>query len=515
MSGVNDDYHALLARHEAMRLRRRILSPREDAVQERPTYGGQSNGPNGPSGSPRALGKPAIHSGNVSGTTGRYPGDPYGEARTDASGDAYDGAADQRVITEYLELVTPFGELITHLYDAMFRRWPYLRSLFPESMEFQRAHLARAFWYLIENLHRPDDIAEVFGRLGRDHRKLGVRPVHFEAFEAALCEALRRTAGPRWAEAVEQAWVRMLRFAVAAMVSGAEAALAEPPYWQATVTAHERRRPDLAVLRVRPHEPYPYRAGQYAALESPRLPQAWRQYSIACAPRSDAELEFHVRQTCTGGVSEALVADTAVGDTLRVGPPRGSMTLDDELASDLVLVAADTGWAPVKALLEELSARRGHRSVRLFLGAHSFADLYDAGAPSELERGRPWLRVTPVIGRRPETGGSFGPDAYGYDALAETVADAVTRHTDWSGHLAYVSGPTAVVDTTVARLTAAGVPPQNIRHDPLSDILRPPSRPGEAAGDPAAGGPAVVSRSRGASAGRRTTASTTFEGADS
>lgn len=393
--------------------------------------------------------------------------------------------------------MTPFGELITHLYETMFRRWPYLRSLFPESMEFQRAHLARAFWYLIENLHRPDDIAEVFGRLGRDHRKLGVRPVHFQAFEAALCEALRRTAGPRWADAVEQAWVRMLRFAVAAMVSGAEAALAEPPYWQAEVTAHERRRPDLAVLRVRTNEPYPYRAGQFAALESPLLPQAWRQYSIACAPRPDGELEFHVRQTCAGGVSEALVAHTRAGDTLRVGPARGSMTLDDELASDLVLVAADTGWAPVKALLEDLSARRRHRNVRLFLGAHSFADLYDAGPPSELERRRPWLRVTPVIGRRPGTGAAFGAGEDGYDALAEAVAEAVTRHGDWSGHQAYVSGPTAVVEATVARLTAAGMPPGSIRHDPLSDILRPSSRA-------VTGGP-----------GAATAANTAFEGVES
>ncbi|MFI0261811.1 globin domain-containing protein [Streptomyces sp. NPDC017056] len=486
MSTVNDDYHALLARHEAMRLRRRILSPRperEDAAQERPAYGGPAAGP-------RALGS--------SGSAGPYP------AAT-APG-SYDGAADQRVITEYLELVTPFGELITHLYEAMFRRWPYLRSLFPESMEFQRAHLARAFWYLIENLHRPDDIAEVFGRLGRDHRKLGVRPVHFEAFELALCEALRRTAGPRWAESVEQAWVRMLRFAVAAMVSGAEAALAEPPYWQATVTAHEVRRPGLAVLRVRAHEPYPYRAGQFAAVESPLLPQAWRQYSIACAPRTDGELEFHVRQTCTGGVSEALVAHTRVGDTLRVGPARGSMTLDDELASDLVLVAADTGWAPIKALLEELSARRGHRNVRLFLGAHSFADLYDAGTPSELERRRPWLRVLPVIGRREKESG-FGPDAYGFDALAEALADAVTRRGDWSGHLAYVSGPTAVVETTVARLTAAGLPPGSIRHDPLTDILRPSA--GQDAGSPAA----TVSRRT--TAATPTSSATAFEGADS
>ncbi|MFI9231180.1 globin domain-containing protein [Streptomyces rimosus] len=481
MSTVNEDYHALLARHEAMRLRRRILSPGTESAAPQGLAAGRAGG------GPRAIGR-------SSDAPGTGPS-PHGAADFDPA--SYDGAADQRVITEYLELVTPFGELITHLYETMFRRWPYLRSLFPESMEFQRAHLARAFWYLIENLHRPDDIAEVFGRLGRDHRKLGVRPVHFQAFEAALCEALRRTAGPRWADAAEQAWVRMLRFAVAAMVSGAEAALAEPPYWQAEVTAHERRRPDLAVLRVRTNEPYPYRAGQFAALESPLLPQAWRQYSIACAPRPDGELEFHVRQTCAGGVSEALVAHTRAGDTLRVGPARGSMTLDDELASDLVLVAADTGWAPVKALLEDLSARRRHRNVRLFLGAHSFSDLYDAGPPSELERRRPWLRVTPVIGRRPGTGAAFGAGEDGYDALAEAVAEAVTRHGDWSGHQAYVSGPTAVVEATVARLTAAGMPPGSIRHDPLSDILRPSSRA-------VTGGP-----------GAATAANTAFEGVES
>ncbi|MGX1971171.1 hypothetical protein [Streptomyces kronopolitis] len=86
---------------------------------------------------------------------------------------------------------------------------------------------------------------------------------------------------------MEAAWVRMLRFAVASTVEGADAALAEPPCWQATVTAQERRRPDLAVLRIRPHEPDPYRAGQFAAVWSPLLPQAWRHYSPASAPAPD------------------------------------------------------------------------------------------------------------------------------------------------------------------------------------------------------------------------------------
>ncbi|MFI1183189.1 globin domain-containing protein [Streptomyces sp. NPDC020799] len=411
MTPVNADYHALLARHDAMRLRQRLLSP-----------GPQQEGA-GPA----------------------YEADLF-----------HDGEADQRVIVRHLDLVMPLDTLITHLYDAMFAQRPFLRSLFPHSMEFQRRHLEAILRYLIENLHQPDEVRSVFGRLGREHRKLGVRPAHFATFEAALREALRRTAGVRWNEPMEEAWLRMLRFAVTAMVEGADAALAEPPSWQATVVAHELRREDLAVLRVRPHEPYPYRAGQYASMASPVLPQAWRQYSLARAPRPDGELEFHVRLTGAGGVSEALVLRTRVGDTLRLGPAGGTMTLDDDVTRDLLLVAGDVGWAAAKALLEELTSRRkAGRRVHLYLGARVASGLYGEESPEELERRRPWLRVVPVIGEGPAT------DPY------RPLAEAVALRGDWSGHLAFVSGPPAMVRATVASLADARLSAEHIRHDPL------------------------------------------------
>ncbi|MFF4793464.1 FAD-binding oxidoreductase [Streptomyces sp. NPDC001276] len=88
------------------------------------------------------------------------------------------------------------------------------------------------------------------------------------------------------------------------------------------MTAHRLCGPDLAGLRVRPHETFRYRAGQYTALESARLPHTWRPYYLAGWPGRDGELEFHVRCTGPGGVSEALVRHTAVGDRIRLGPPR-------------------------------------------------------------------------------------------------------------------------------------------------------------------------------------------------
>ncbi|TGB03248.1 flavohemoprotein [Streptomyces palmae] len=402
-----------------MRLRQRLLSPAQlPRTAERPR-------PGGPRGTGGLRGMGAEH---------------------------YDGVADQQIIVSYLPVVTPFSELIDHLYESMFERHPYLRGLFPESMDFQRAHLEQMFRYLIDHLHRPDEVLERCRQLGRDHRKLGVRPVHYQVFEEALAEALRRRAGRHWSEDLEWAWLRMLRFAVAAMVEGAETALAEPASWQATVVGHQLRRPDLAVLRVSPAEPYPYQAGQFATLQSPLLPHAWRAYTPARPPRPDGELEFHIRLTGPGGVSEVLVGHTRVGDTLRLGPAQGTMVLD-ESARDLLIVAGGTGWATARALLEELSTRRAPgRTVHLFLGARSREELYDAAALADLENRCHWLRVVPVI----------------EDEAVDSLADAVARHGDWSGHLAYLSGPPGMVAEVERRLAELRLPPEEIRRDPVA-----------------------------------------------
>ncbi|GAA1415480.1 FAD-binding oxidoreductase [Kitasatospora putterlickiae] len=419
------EYDRLIARHHAMRLRRQILAP-----------------------------APAFAAAPGDGAHGRTGDRTHDDSYGGTCDGARDAAADQRLILGALGLVTPFADLIDHLYAFMFRRRPFLRALFPESMEFQQVHLERMFEYLIEHLDQPGRLSATLAQLGRDHRKLGVRPVHYEAFEEALREAIRLRAGARWTVELEGAWVRMLRFGVRSMVAGAESALTEPPYWHATVVGHERRRADLAVVRVRTGEPYPYRAGQYGTVEHPLLPHTWRQYSMGCAPRADNELEFHVRRTGPGGVSEALVEHTAVGERLRLGPPRGTLMPEDD-TRDLLLVAGGTGLAPMKAIVEELVEHRPRgRRVHLFVGARARADLYDWPALAELGGRKPWLELIPVA-----DDAAAGPRG--------RLAEAVSRAGDWSEHLACVSGPAGLVDEVRTRLAASGLPPTRIHHDPV------------------------------------------------
>lgn len=405
MTASDMTYHTLLARHDAMRLRRQLLSPAAEARRGR-----------------ESLAEP------------------------------YDGAADQAVILRHMEAVAPIEELIRDLYRSLFGRHPSLRTLFPADMAFQQEHLGRAFHYLIEHLGRPERITETFTRLGRDHRKLGVRQAHYAAFEEALCEALRARAGERRSTELEDAWRRMLRLGVTAMVRGAEEALHEPPCWRATVMDHWTHGPHHAVLRVRPHEPFRYRAGQYASVETARLPHTWRPYYLAPAPGPDGDLELHVRRTGPGGVSEALAHHTAPGDELRIGPPRGNLTLADEPTGGLRLVCWDTGWAAMKALLRELDARP--RPVRLLLGTETPADLYDAACLSTIEHRRPWLTVIPVTD-------SPSPEA-GYGRLALQAAAGGPLPDD----RVLLCGPAAMARAVTAALTRAGLPADRIHHDP-------------------------------------------------
>ena len=64
---------------------------------------------------------------------------------------------------------------------------------------------------------------------------------------------------------------------------------------------HELRRPDLAVVRLRPYLPMPFRPGQYARIEVAELPGVWRPYSLAGAPRRDNIVELHVRAKTEAG----------------------------------------------------------------------------------------------------------------------------------------------------------------------------------------------------------------------
>ncbi len=367
-------------------------------------------------------------------------------------------AAMVRLIRDSWAKSEPFvPEISQFFYGMLFTLAPSTRDFFPINMEIQRGRLVRALVHIVQMVDRPDDLAPFLQQLGRDHRKFGVVPRHYEAVGTALLAALKNHLGPDWTPEVERAWAEAFTIAARAMQEAA-AADTNPPSWHATVVEHRRLTWDLALVRVQPAKTVPYQPGQYMSVEVPQRPRLWRYLSPANAPREDGGIEFHVRAVDGGWVSRAIVSHTQPGDVWRLGPPLGRLTVNREARKNVLMVAGGTGVAPLRSILDYLAGWGENPKVRLFYGGPAREDLYDLEELRALGSVNPWLTVTPVVER--------GGDVPGFEQ--GTLAEAVTRYGAWPGHDILVSGSPAMIRATVSRMLVAGSALDQIQYDPFT-----------------------------------------------
>ncbi|HEY3894843.1 MAG TPA: globin domain-containing protein [Pseudonocardiaceae bacterium] len=363
-----------------------------------------------------------------------------------------------RLIRDSYARVAPRSAEFTQFFYAMlFAIAPDTRELFGANMEVQRSRFLRALVHIVQNFDRPEELVPFLRQLGRDHRKFGVLAQHYNAMGTALVTALRQFAGPSWTPQVERAWLDAYGLIAKTMQEAADADLA-PAWWTARVIDHHRLTWDLAVVRVTPERPVPYRAGQYVSVEVPQRPRQWRYLSPANTPRPDGSIEFHVRAVPGGSVSRSIVGHTQVGDTWRIGAPMGLMTVDRESSRGVVMVAGGTGTAPMRAIIEELSQWGENPPVTMFAGGRTRADLHDLDVLIAMTTTNPWLTVIPVVESHPRMPGI----EHG------TLADVVTRFGAWADRDVLVCGSPAMIRATVSRMLVAGTPLDRITYDPFT-----------------------------------------------
>ena len=367
---------------------------------------------------------------------------------------------DPRLLQESFALVEAEADkLASHFYALLFLEDPALRDLFPPMMDAHRDRLITALITLVHQAHDSEAMDEYVRQLGRDHRRFGVRPEHYAVVGQCLLSTLRRFAGPRWTAEMDGCWYAAFHRVAALMVEAAnQAALECPPWWTARVVGHLRPNGSTAILTLEPDSPYPFKAGQYAAVETLRWPRVWRPYSIANAPAPDGLLSLHVKAIDAGWVSSALVHHTRVGDLMRLGPPVGSMVCDPRSQRDVLLVGGGTGLAPMLALAEELSRWNDHRRVHLYFGVRRIEDLYGLERLAALVKRDPLLRVVPCVSEDRRFRGERG-------ILAQVLAQHAPEHDNWTRHDVFTAGSGPMVASSVGQLLDLGVDQRRIRFD--------------------------------------------------
>lgn len=169
-----------------------------------------------------------------------------------------------------------------------------------------------------------------------------------------------------------------------------------------------------------------YTSGQYVQMVVEDYPP--RPFSIANAYNGEV-VEFHVRHVPDNVFSRKLISHIKSEKHIHFTGPYGQLAYENHPAFPLILIAAGTGFAPCKAIIEEALRDKNHPEIYLYWTVRKPADLYWHDELMKLTEVYPNFKYTPVIS-------------------TEQRVDAVVlkHHPDLRKFHVYVGGPEEMVN---------------------------------------------------------------------
>jgi CDP-4-dehydro-6-deoxyglucose reductase, E3 len=208
----------------------------------------------------------------------------------------------------------------------------------------------------------------------------------------------------------------------------------------------ERLADDVMVLQLKlpANEKLVYLAGQF--LEFLLKDGSRRSFSMANAPHDAEFLQLHVRHVAGGNFTDHVFGKMKERDILRFEGPLGTFFLREDSSKPIVLVASGTGFAPIKAILEEALHKDIARPMTLYWGGRRPRDLYmNALAESWAAQGR--LKYVPVVSDALPEDHWGGRTGFVHRAVMEDFPDL-------SGHQVYACGVPVMVDAARTDFTS-------------------------------------------------------------
>ena len=201
--------------------------------------------------------------------------------------------------------------------------------------------------------------------------------------------------------------------------------------------------PDVAVLRLQlpANQNLQYRAGQY--VEFILRDGARRSYSMANAPHnvgSPPSIELHLRHMPGGKFTEHVFSAMKEKDILRMEGPFGSFFLREESNKPIVLLASGTGFAPIKAIIEQLQHKASERPAVLYWGCRRKTDLYQHDWCEQQAAQMPNLRYVPVLSEPSAEDEWHGRTGFVHQVVMQDCPDL-------SGHQVYACGVPVMVES--------------------------------------------------------------------
>lgn len=225
--------------------------------------------------------------------------------------------------------------------------------------------------------------------------------------------------------------------------------------YAALINSVERLGHDVDRVFLQLDHPVAFKAGQYLEIEVGQ--DNWVPFSIACAPDT-SQLELHIQYLPGREKSEQLFALLQPGLTLSLRLPAGDCFLQGE-DRPLLLVAAGTGFAQIKAMIEALWQQNWQSPVTFYWASKSCAGLYDLELAESWAKQHDNFRLIPLV----ELADAQWTGRIG--RITEVLAADFT-HVDSAAKIqGYISGSPAMVYAVEDLLISRGMPPGALRSD--------------------------------------------------
>ena len=216
----------------------------------------------------------------------------------------------------------------------------------------------------------------------------------------------------------------------------------------------------LVRLQLPAADVFKFHAGQY--VEFMLRDGERRAYSMANAPHTQLDtpgLELHIRHTPGGKFTDHVFSAMKEKDILRMEGPFGSFFLREDSAKPIVMLASGTGFAPIKAMLQQLQQSASTRRVMLYWGARRRVDLYQHGWCLQMAADMPWLQYVPVLSEAAAEDGWTGRTGFVHHAVMRDCPDL-------SAHQVYACGAPVMVDSAELDFVArCALPPDEFYAD--------------------------------------------------
>ncbi|MCD6048447.1 MAG: NAD(P)H-flavin reductase [Gammaproteobacteria bacterium] len=175
-----------------------------------------------------------------------------------------------------------------------------------------------------------------------------------------------------------------------------------------------------------------YFAGQYINVSLPG--QESKPFSIANAPNHQGLLELHIRRQSDNLFAQQLIDHLQTHKTLTFEGPLGNCYYHPKPNMPSILLAVGTGFAPIKAILEEAFKNPSPHELSLFWAGKYPYDLYQMELAQQWEQTYKNFRFVPILASA-ETSLSW-PGIYG-----NIIDIALDYYPNLAQHHIYFGGP--------------------------------------------------------------------------